>query len=150
AWALLANAHALFPLYASTVYVSADLMRQARDANFPKVEAAARKAIALDANNPEAWSALGQVLAQRQTFIQAEDAYKRALQFAPKNVSALHSYAHDLSGTGHVKEALEMRRQTVALDPLDARLQMNLAHVLGMNGRYDAALEIKSLNLANL
>src|SRR5262249_23704262 len=43
AWALLANAHALFPLYASTVYVSADLMRQARDANFPKVEAAARK-----------------------------------------------------------------------------------------------------------
>jgi TolB-like protein/Flp pilus assembly protein TadD len=149
AWALLASAHALLPGYASTVYSTFDVRRQAFDTDLPKAESAARKALALDANNSEAWMALGQLSSENKNFIQSEDAFKRALRLDPKNVPALHFYAHLLSGTGRLKEALELRRQTVVLDPLDPRLQANLAHVYALNGQYDAALglKIRSLNI---
>ena len=137
-WAQLASAYALFP--ATRPAPTPPAMRGAGffANDLPKAEAAARKAIALDANNAQAWAALGQVFSQRKNkFVQSEDAFKRALQLDPKNVAALHFYAHHLSGTGRVKEALALRRQTVVLDPLDTRLRSNLAFVLGVNGQYD-------------
>ncbi|HUE62984.1 MAG TPA: TIR domain-containing protein [Rhizomicrobium sp.] len=140
AWALLADAYALIPTYSSTVYATGEDRDRARDISFPKAEAAAHKAIALDANSAEAWTALASVLSQRGNLIQAEDSYKRALLLDPKNVLTLHFYAHDLSGVGRLKEALEIRQKLVILDPLDSRMKANLAHVLAMNGQFDSAI----------
>jgi Flp pilus assembly protein TadD len=147
-WGLLARTYALLPAYASTSYATGDEIRRVRDENFPKAEAAARKAIALDANNALAWVALGAVLDQRRNLVQATDSYKRALRLDPENVDALHSYAHLLSGTGRLKEALEVRRKLVILDPLDDRLKSNLTHVLALNGQYDSAIAMRK-NVAN-
>ena len=148
-WGLLASAYALLPTY-PTAYPTDDAKRQALDTDLPKAEAAAHKAIGLDANNPEAWAALGQVFSQNKKFVQAEDAYKRALQLDPQNVSTLHFYAHELSGSGRLKEALEIRRQTVILDSLNPRLQGNLALVLLLNGQYSAAKALKNQGLPAL
>lgn len=151
AWGLLANVYALAPVYQSTAYVTANAIRQARDTDLPEAEATARKAIAADANNSEAWTALGLVQSQRRNFIEAEDSYKRALQLDPRNVSALHDYAHNLAGTGRLREALEIRRQTVILDSLDTRLKEGLARVLADNGQYDSAIAMmKNLPDASL
>src|SRR5262249_29118718 len=78
-----------------------------------------------------------------KNFVQAEDAFKHALQLDPKNVPALHAYAHILSGTGRLKEALALRRQIVTLDPLDASLRGSFSHVLALNGQYSSAMALK-------
>jgi TolB-like protein/DNA-binding winged helix-turn-helix (wHTH) protein/cytochrome c-type biogenesis protein CcmH/NrfG len=150
AWALAARAYGLLPGYQLMNFATADELRQASDSGLIKAEAAARKAISLDANNSDAWAALGSAAGQRKNLIQAEDDFKRALTLDPKNVEALHAFAHDLSGTGRLKEALALRRQTVVLDPLDTRIKGDLAYVLALNGRYDEALATTNTFLPNV
>ena len=148
AWALLANVYALMPGNSSTVYVTVDEKRRAQDTYLPKAESAARKAIALDANNADAWGALGASLDQRPNQIKSEDTYRQALRLDPNNLIVLNYLAHRLRSSGRSKESLAIWQKLSVLDPLDGRIKANLAYQLATNGQYDAAVAIY-MNLAN-
>ncbi|HUE66375.1 MAG TPA: TIR domain-containing protein [Rhizomicrobium sp.] len=141
AWALLANIYVLMPVYPS-VSGTFDEAQHLRDVYLPKTEAAARKAVSLDANNADALGALGQSLGQRYKFIQAEDTYRQGLKLDPNNLIILSYLAHGLSAVGHLKESLAIWQKLNKLDPLDTRLKLNLARILALTGQYDAAVAI--------
>jgi TolB-like protein/DNA-binding winged helix-turn-helix (wHTH) protein len=141
AWALLANVYVLMPAY-PLVSATFDEAQHLRDVYFPKAEAAARKAVSLDANNADALGALGASLAGRYKFIQAEDTYRQGLRLDPNNLIILNYLAHGLSGSGRLKESLAIWQKLNKLDPLDRRLKLNLARILALDGQYDAAVAI--------
>jgi TolB-like protein/Tfp pilus assembly protein PilF len=145
AWAVQAQVFAVMP-FALSATANADDRRRARDEYFPRAEAAARKAIVLDANKADAWSALATLAAQRRNFVQAEDFFKRALQLEPENTDALYEYGHALWVTGRLKAALEIRRKYDFLEPLGSGGKANLGLLLAQNGKYDLAIAmLKSL-----
>jgi TolB-like protein/Flp pilus assembly protein TadD len=148
AWAVRAQIYAVMPYGLSGASASADERGRARDEYFPKAEAAARKAIALDANSADAWSALATVAAERGNFVQAEDSYKRALQLNPEDTDALYEYGHALWESGRLKLALEIRRKLDFLDPLDPGPKTTLGLLLAQNGQYAAAIAMLK-NLPN-
>jgi adenylate cyclase len=141
AWAVLANVYGLMPVYPST-YATPDEVRRLQDVYLPKAEAAARKAISLDARNADAFGALAGSLAVRHDWIAAEDAYEQALKLDPNNLIVLSAFAHHLSAVGHLKESLAIWQKLTKLDPLDRRVKTNVARTLALNGQYDAAVAI--------
>jgi TolB-like protein len=141
AWALLAQVYGLMPVYPPT-YANPDELRRLQGLYLPKAEAAARKAISLDARNADAFAALGGSLDERHNWIASRDALGQALKLDPNNLIALSSFAHHLSVVGHFKESLATWQKLNKLDPLDRRPKINVARMLGLNGQYDAAVAI--------
>jgi adenylate cyclase len=141
AWALLANVYVLMPSYPS-VRATAEEARRLEDVYLPKAEAAARKAIALDANSADALGALGGSLDERHDWIQARDTLGQALKLDPNNLIVLSAFAHHLSAVGHLKESLAIWQKLNKLDPLDRRPKINVARTLTLIGQYDAAVAI--------
>ena len=141
AWALLANVYVLMPSYQS-VTATGEEARRLQDVYLPKAEAAARKAIALDANSADAFGALGGSLDERHNWIQARDTFGQALKLDPNNLIVLSAFAHHLSAAGHLRESLVVWQRLTKLDPLDRRLKINVARTLALNDQYDAAVAI--------
>jgi adenylate cyclase len=141
AWALLANVYVLMPEYPS-VKATDEEARRLQDVYLPKAEAAARKAISLDARSADAFGALGGSLDQRHNWIQARDTLVQALKLDPNNLIVLSAFAHHLSEVGHLKESLATWQKMSKLDPLDRRPKINVARTLTMIGQYDAAVAI--------
>ena len=112
--------------------------RRIVDASLPKAEAAARRAIQLDANLADGYVALG--LVQRGKLLLAEDLFKQALALDPNNPDALHWYSELLAEVGRLKEALAMRQRLQALEPFVPVFNANTAQVLWLNGQNDAAI----------
>lgn len=98
----------------------------AREA-FPRAEAAARKALALDPDLAEAHSALGCVkLFKDWEWRGAEEEFRRAIQLNP-NYAAAHSwYASYLSATGRHRDAIAEVRKAEELDPLSMSIKLNV------------------------
>ena len=141
AWALLANVYVLMPAY-PPVRATGEEARRLQDVYLPKVEAAARKAISLDARSADAFAALGGSLDERHNWIAARDALGQALKLDPNNLIALSGFAHHLSSVGHLKESLAIWQKLNKLDPLDRRPKINVARTLTVIGQYDAAVAI--------
>ena len=139
AWALQANVYDLMPVYPPT-YADHDELLRLRALYLPKAEAAARKAISLDARNADAFGALSQSLGQK--WIPARDALDQALKIDPNNVIALSYLAHRFSASGHLRESLSVWQKLTKLDPLDRRLKVNMARTLALIGQVDAAVAI--------
>jgi Flp pilus assembly protein TadD len=129
------------PVYPPT-YANPDERRRLQELYLPKAEAAARKAISLDARNADAFAALGASLDEGHNLIPGRDALGQALKLDPNNLIALSSYAHHLSVVGHLKESLATWQKLNELDPLDRRPKINVARMLALNGKYDAAVAI--------
>ena len=85
----------------------------------PKAEAAARKAIEIDAQSGEAHASLGLLLSHRWQWVGAEAQFKRALELDPQYANAHHWYADYLSMKGRHDEALAEARRALDLDPLN-------------------------------
>jgi TolB-like protein len=122
AWAGLAYAHMVLPEYSPDADV-----RMARD----RSAAAARRALEIDADQPDALTAMGWGrMIHHYDWAGAEEYIARALSMDSTNVNALHWQSHVLSWQGRHDEAIRLARQAVEVDPLSVIMRQNLAFIL--------------------
>ncbi len=121
AWAGLADAGTLLPLYAGTSPASA----------WPKAKAAAARAIGLDDRLAEAHTSLayGTMLFEWD-WAAAERSFQRAIAADPAYPIAHHWYADFLAGRGRFEESLVSMQRARELDPLSRITMVELGWVL--------------------
>ena len=110
-----------------------------------KVISAARKALELDPNIPEAHAQLAFAYMQHWQWRDAEAEYRRALELNPNDAAAYRGFGGWLMVQGRMDEALAMSRRAVELDPL-GEAGADLGWVLFHARRYDEATrELRSV-----
>jgi len=115
---------------------------------FPQAEAAARKALELDPNSPEAHTALAYPLHHYTwQWAAAEQEYRTAIALSPSYATAHLRYAEYLSTVGRHEEAIAEMHRAIDLDPLSLVYTSNLGRFLYHAGRYDEAIEVLQKNL---
>jgi len=120
--------------------ISKEERRRAKEEWLPKSEAAARRAIEVDANLADGYAILGTtVLASRRDLVQAEALYSKALALDPFHPEAQHYYALLLGAVGRVKEALVMRKQLIVIEPIIFVYNQNIEELLWISGQADGA-----------
>jgi TolB-like protein/Tfp pilus assembly protein PilF len=130
----LADAYMLLPEYSATVD---------RRVGQERSEAAAKRALALDPELPEALSSVGwNRLIHYYDWEGAEARLRRALEVQSNNSGALHWLSHVLSWQGRHEEALRLARRATEVDPLSRLMGMNLSYILVDAGRFDEAIEV--------
>ncbi len=134
AWAGLAEANAIRPLYTGLGGESTDSLVWAR--SFEDAEDAARRALELDPRNASARVALGSVHAHRWEWADGERELLQALAIDPDNHEAHTQYAELLWGMGRLDESLRESGRALALDRTPIRLDIH-GFNLYMNGRLD-------------
>jgi serine/threonine-protein kinase len=110
---------------------------------FPRAQAAALKALALDSSVAEAHVSLGRVLTNYEwDLARAERAFRRAIALSP-SYSVAHSWygVWLLKPLGRFDEAIREIRIGMQLDPLAHFMHNNLGIVLYYARRYDEAIE---------
>jgi TolB-like protein/DNA-binding winged helix-turn-helix (wHTH) protein/cytochrome c-type biogenesis protein CcmH/NrfG len=108
---------------------------------FPRIRAAARRALEIDPTFPEALALLATVEELYEWRLDAaEAAYKQAIDVAPSNADVLERYSLHLARRLRRGEALEMAERAHALDPRSADVLITLASRLSEVGRRDEAL----------
>jgi TolB-like protein/tRNA A-37 threonylcarbamoyl transferase component Bud32 len=136
AWAGLAEAHAMNPLYTGLRGESTDSAFWAR--SLAAAEEAASRALELDPRNASARVALGGVYRDRWQWEAGERELLRALELDPDDEEAHTQYAELLWGMGRLDESLRETSRALALDRAPVRLDIQ-GFVLYMNGRYEEA-----------
>jgi TolB-like protein/Tfp pilus assembly protein PilF len=133
AWAGLAYAHLVLPEYSPTADV-----QLARD----RSATAARRALAIDADQPDALTAMGWGrMIHHYDWRGAEEFIARALRMDSTNVNALHWQSHVLSWQSRHGEAVHLARRAIELDPLSAIMRQNLAFILMEAREYEEGLQ---------
>ena len=113
-----------------------------------KEEAAARKAIQLDASYAGGYSELAAVQSRRGKWVESEDLYKRALSFDADNSALLNPYSQTLAALGRFKDALRVRERLYTLDPLVGGNNQITARIMLADGQIDAAIGILEPDLS--
>ena len=107
----------------------------------PKAEAAARKAIELDEEIPEAHAALGLVLYRfHWDWSGAERELRRSLELNHRSADSHRMLAVFLSAIGNSKEAVDEAQLASYLDPLSPQALLNLGIVHREAGQNDLAV----------
>lgn len=110
-----------------------------------KVISAARKALELDPDIPEAHAQLAFAYMQHWQWRDAEAEYRRALELNPNDAAAYNGFGGWLMVQGRIDEALAMTRRALELDPLGGG-SADLGWVLFNARRYDEAIrELRSV-----
>jgi TolB-like protein/DNA-binding winged helix-turn-helix (wHTH) protein/tetratricopeptide (TPR) repeat protein len=107
----------------------------------PKAIAAAERAIQLDPQNGEAYTALGSI----QTIYEwdwaaAEQNLARGIALNPSDSIAEFKYSVYLDAVGHPQDAVAHMRRALQLDPLSFLVNRRLGVALFYDHQYDAAL----------
>ena len=106
---------------------------------YAKARNAAQTALSLAPNLAGAHGALGFVLLTPDLdFAAAEAEFRQAEKLAPADAGS-KNLSYVFAAQGRLKEAEDMARQTLALDPLGVTRHFNLARILIAGGRYDEA-----------
>ena len=109
--------------------------------NFPNAEAAALRALALDATQPEAHFVLGFVRFWYDwRWAEAEREFLRAIELNPDAAEPHLGYAHLLSNLGHHDRALAEIRRAREVEPLSLIANTLEASFLSLADRDDEAL----------
>ncbi len=118
-----------------------DLLLAPRDA-MPKAKQAARKALELDEQLPQAHVDLANVLAWYDwDWAAAEREYQRALQLDPNSASA-HAYlGYLLVSESRTEEGIQESKRAVDLDPVSPEMNWWMGWMLYLTHQYDAAGE---------
>ena len=125
AYAGLADAHAILPIYASTP----------PDEDVPAALAAARKAVELDDSLAEAHTSLANALLFNVQLAEAEPEFRRAIELNPNYATAHQWYGDCLQGEGRFAEAVAELRRAQDLDPLSLIINASYGCVLGESGQ---------------
>jgi TolB-like protein/lipopolysaccharide biosynthesis regulator YciM len=107
----------------------------------PKAEAAAQKAVELDANLAEAHTSLGYIKMNAWEWDAARREFLRALELNPNSSRAHDLYSGYLSYNLKHEEAIVEAKKAVELDPLALGGQMGLAGTLLAAQKYDEAID---------
>ena len=109
---------------------------------YPKAQAAATKALALDDTLAEAHASLGFLKALYEwDWSGSEREFKRAIELNP-NYSTAHLYYNNFfSGQGRLDEALVEHRRALESDPLSLVINAALGNTLYFRRQYDQAIE---------
>jgi adenylate cyclase len=105
-----------------------------------RAEAAARRALDLDPELADAFTALGYTYHWMWRWDDALDALEKAVALNPNSSAARQWYGEQLAQLGRAAEAEAQLRQAVALDPLSLAAHGNLGLVLHINGRTPDAI----------
>jgi serine/threonine-protein kinase len=109
---------------------------------FPKAQAAAETALALDDGLAEAHASLAFVKAYYDwDWAGAEREFRRALALNPSYGAAHHSYSRMLAAMGRFDEALAELRRAEQVEPISPVLKANAAMTLFFARRYDDAIQ---------
>jgi eukaryotic-like serine/threonine-protein kinase len=131
AYAGLADAHALL-----TGYSAASVSE-----SFPRAEAAAKKALALDDSLAEAHTPLGLLLFYNRDFQGATKEFERAIALNPNYATAHHWYGlGPLRCVGDSGKAIAELKRALQLDPLSLVINADLGVALVTARRYDKAI----------
>jgi tetratricopeptide (TPR) repeat protein len=103
-------------------------------------EAAARRAVALDAGQPAAHVALGGALMQQVRREEAVAAFARALEIEPNNADALSNIGGPLADLDRLDEAIHYGQRAAAARPNSAITHRNLAVIYRRTNRLPEAL----------
>jgi TolB-like protein/Tfp pilus assembly protein PilF len=107
---------------------------------YPRVRAAAEKAVALDDGSAEAHTSLGGSKEYDWDWSGAEKDYRRAIQLNPNYATAHHWYSMLLSETGRLDESLTEAKRSLELDPLSLPINRQLGAVYSYLGQDDVAI----------
>jgi Tfp pilus assembly protein PilF len=102
----------------------------------------ARRALALDRNNPEYLNTLGIAHGEQGDLHAAEQTFRRALKFNPAYAGAHHNLAKALQKQGRLDESRKEFERAYALEPGVTELQSSLCGIYRLTGRPDRALEL--------
>jgi TolB-like protein len=105
-----------------------------------KAEAAARQALAQDADLAEAHTALGGVHVMRTEWTEAAREFKAAIAANPNYYIAHDWYAQMLTETGDFARGLDEYKLASRLDPLNEGAHKSLGFIYYVRGQYDEAV----------
>ncbi|MEE8487942.1 MAG: tetratricopeptide repeat protein [Gemmatimonadota bacterium] len=144
AWAGLAEAREVIGWYPEVWEEGLPATMEERAARFEAFQepaaAAARRALALDPDNPSAHVALGSVHRNRMQWGRSEAEYLRASELDPENAEAHFQYAQFLMDVGRLNEAIREIELSIELDPGVPVTGKMLAAARLMVGQYEEAL----------
>ena len=133
AWAALAEAYVLLPIYGASPTAFAH----------PRARTAALRALALDSTLGTAHAALGVSREQYEyDWAGAERELRRALALDPGSATAHQWYAEYLSVVGRDAEARREAERAVALDPLSPIVRVDQALTLARGRHFDEAIAV--------
>ena len=107
----------------------------------PKAEAAARRAMAVEPDLPEAHLALAEVKKDQWSWAEAGQEYRRALGLSPSLIEAHQGYAIYLSEMARTADALAEVQRSFELDPLGLQTALNAIGVFYNLDRFNEALK---------
>lgn len=117
---------------------------------FPKAEAALRRAIAVAPDEPSGWSTLGWVLWQEDKGAEARAELERAVALDPDVPEVHNNLANVEWGTGDQEAAVQQFREALRIQPGIAEWRLNLARVLATRGaipearfQFEQAIKLK-------
>jgi TolB-like protein len=102
---------------------------------------AAARALDLAPASSEALAVLGAVELYNSNFAEAEKLLGKAVEIGPNDTTALDYYAQYLSSDARPREAIEVQRKLLRIDPLSEVPYFTLAVWTAGQGDYDAAME---------
>jgi predicted CXXCH cytochrome family protein len=106
---------------------------------FPQAEAALRRAIGLDPDQPMEWGTLGWVLWQQDKGAEARADLERAIVLDPELPELHNNLANVEWGTGDQAAAEQHFREALRIQPGVAEWRLNLARVLATRGQIPKA-----------
>jgi TolB-like protein/DNA-binding SARP family transcriptional activator len=147
AWALLAQSYAMMPAFVSpytTVPGRPDLLqrRDRIETYWPKAENAARRAIELDPNLPEAYLAYGELMHFQGKLAAADDLFAKALALDRYNPDALGLRMNLMADVGQLEQATLIAQKLLALDPYVPTWKQDAAEIFWIAGQKDKAVQL--------
>jgi serine/threonine-protein kinase len=130
AHAALAGALGLIPYFTGT----------APAADFERVVAEARRALALDSTLADAYTALGIAHGNAGQWKTSDAELRRAIELEPDNAMARQTFARHLILRDEAAEALDQLERARKLEPLSPLISAWLAYGLFLDGRPDSAV----------
>jgi adenylate cyclase len=120
------------------------------EASLPRADSAAQRALSLDPNTASANVAIGLANTFRCRWLEADQAFRRALVLAPGDAEAVNQYAQFLSTVGQPEACLREIERAQQLDPLSPIIGVIHAGALAALRRDDEAeAQIKSVLAAH-
>ena len=108
----------------------------------------ARRAVALNRNEPESHYNLGLALADQEDAAAALVSYQRAVSLNPKHGQALNNMGSVLEAEERETEAEASYRNAISIDPRHTEALNNLGSLLSKDGRIDEARDLFEQSLA--